>query len=637
MVLSLLVAPEAGLAASGAETAYRKATDAYAALQAAPRKQKQRTEWEKVLRLCERVYQLEPKGKHAGEALMLAGQTLVGLHRFSRDVDDLWMAVTMYERVAREVPASPLGDDALVMAGELLEKKLDAPEEAYRCYQQAVTAYPQGDKTPQARQRLDKLIRYAPTPPAVAAAPIEQVPLATKEPAAASAGAAETRLTGIRFWSNPGYTRVVLDLTTPARFTTNFLTADPVENLPPRLFFDIGPATLDPVLKAPTIVDDGLLRRIRTGVPDNGRVRVVLDLDSIGQYKAFLLSDPSRLVIDITGVKAPQIKAPSPPSLQTAPAPSPPQLPPPAAPSRQPVEQAQQSPPPPQPQPPDARAPQATVVTPPPEPAGKPAGETSQQTGKVDEVAAVLAQVPAPEPPPIVASAPLLAGLRRIVVDAGHGGKDPGAIGPSGLQEKDVTLSLAKKVAARLRETLGCDVVLTRDRDVFLPLEERTAIANKVGADLFISVHANAAPNRQAYGIETYYLNFSKNDKAAAVAARENGTSLKEVSDLEQILFDLMANSKINESSRLAAEIQKALVQRLDDDYSEVRDLGVRQGPFYVLLGASMPSVLVEAAFISHPREEKRLSSRKYQEQTAEAIADAVKSYARAHRLIAKR
>ncbi len=164
-----------------------------------------------------------------------------------------------------------------------------------------------------------------------------------------------------------------------------------------------------------------------------------------------------------------------------------------------------------------------------------------------------------------------------------------------------MTLKLAKELAKELTRQIGCEVILTRSKDVYLPLEERTAIANKVGADLFISLHANANKSREAYGIETYYLNFSKNDKAAAVAARENGTSLKQVSDLELILFDLMANAKINESSRLATEIQESLVQRISKKYSDVRDLGVRQGPFYVLLGATMPSVLVETAFISQP------------------------------------
>lgn len=621
-ILLLTALSETRLHAADLEQSYRKARETYDVLQAALRKKKRpsRDEWEKVLNRFLAIYERDPKGARAGDALFMAGKSLAGLHRTSQEDDDAWTAVTMFERVAHDFPANPLADDALVLSAELLEGPLVAPEEAYLRYRRIVDSFPKGDKAAHARRQLKELAAYAPLPrPAAAGKPPATPVSAVATPAApasanpspvaaalvpsagtessvvadgspssaAPAGPGETRLAGIRFWSNPGYTRVVLDLTVNARYTTNFLSADPVENLPPRLYLDISPATLDPVLKAPTIVDDGLLRRIRTGVPENGKVRVVLDLISVGQYKVFPLNDPYRLVIDISGDKAPAIKALAP------------------------VIQAS---------PPVVSAPAATAPA-----------------AKVDDVAAVLAQVPPPPPPPAVPSVAVSTGLRRIVVDAGHGGKDPGAIGPNGLQEKEVTLALARKVGKRLEEALGCDVVLTRDRDVFLPLEERTAIANKVGADLFISVHANAAPNRQAYGIETYYLNFSKNDKAAAVAARENGTSLKEVSDLEQILFDLMANSKINESSRLAAEIQKSLVDRLDNRFKEVRDLGVRQGPFYVLLGATMPSVLVEAAFISHPREEQRLASHKYQDETADAIAEAVGNYARAHKLIASR
>ena len=153
--------------------------------------------------------------------------------------------------------------------------------------------------------------------------------------------------------------------------------------------------------------------------------------------------------------------------------------------------------------------------------------------------------------------------------------------------------------------------------------------------DRFISLHANASPSRKAYGIETYYLNFSKNDKAAALAARENGTSLKEVGDLELILFDLMANAKINESSRLAAEIQNSLVNVLSKNYSKVKDLGVRQGPFYVLLGATMPSVLVETAFISNKMEESRLLSDKYRDRTVAAISQGVRNYTRSLKMMA--
>ncbi len=219
-------------------------------------------------------------------------------------------------------------------------------------------------------------------------------------------------------------------------------------------------------------------------------------------------------------------------------------------------------------------------------------------------------------------------GVRLIVVDAGHGGRDPGAIGPSGTREKDVNLALAKITAEALRKQLGVKVLLTRDDDTYLDLRERTAYANRVGADLFISLHANASNSSRPYGVETYFLNLSKTDEAAAVAARENGMTVEEVSNLEAILFDLMANAKINESSRLAAEIQQALVRELAPHFSDIRDLGVKQGPFHVLLGANMPSALVEAAFISNPREEKRLKSRDYQRRVADAIVRAVKHYA---------
>ena len=219
-------------------------------------------------------------------------------------------------------------------------------------------------------------------------------------------------------------------------------------------------------------------------------------------------------------------------------------------------------------------------------------------------------------------------GIRLIVVDAGHGGKDPGAVGPNRTREKDVTLKMAKYLAEQLRKELKCEVRLTRSDDRYLKLRDRTSYANKVDADLFISLHANANKNRNAYGLETYFLNLAKNNQAAEVAARENGTTLEEVSHLEAILFDLMANAKINESSRLATEVQQALVSGLKPHYSDIKDLGVRQGPFHVLLGATMPSVLVETAFISNHREEKRLNSSDYQKRVASAIVRGVKSYA---------
>ena len=222
---------------------------------------------------------------------------------------------------------------------------------------------------------------------------------------------------------------------------------------------------------------------------------------------------------------------------------------------------------------------------------------------------------------------PVISKIRRIVVDPGHGGHDPGAVGYTGLQEKDVVLSIGLKLRDLLKEELGLDVVMTRSTDVFIPLEERTAIANKVNADLFISVHANAAPNRSASGIETYYLNLAKTEKAAQLAAKENGTSLEKVSVLQAILFDLMANYKLNDSAHLADEVQKALYTKVRGQHADARNLGVKQGPFYVLVGATMPSILVEAAFLSNVQEEERLRTVAYQELCAEGILDGVSTY----------
>ncbi|SNB45556.1 N-acetylmuramoyl-L-alanine amidase [Geobacter sp. DSM 9736] len=258
-------------------------------------------------------------------------------------------------------------------------------------------------------------------------------------------------------------------------------------------------------------------------------------------------------------------------------------------------------------------------------------GDHREEIGKPKEEA-VIKQSPvqpkavAAEEKPKAVTKTGLSKIRRIVVDPGHGGHDPGAVGPHGVREKDVVLQISLKLAKKLREELGLDVVMTRSTDVFLELQERTAIANQVGADLFVSVHANAAFNRTSSGIETYYLNLAKTEKAAQLAAKENGTSLEKVSLLQAVLFDLMANYKINDSAHLAEEVQKALHRKVNAQYT-VKNLGVKQGPFYVLVGATMPSILVETAFLSNEKEEERLTDDGYQERTAEGILEGIKGY----------
>ena len=332
---------------------------------------------------------------------------------------------------------------------------------------------------------------------------------------------------------------------------------------PGRVYIDINHARLGRNIRDITI-NDGLLKGARFGQYRADVVRVVLDTENIKDYKVFPLSEPTRLIIDVRGERPAEI-------------------------SRL----------------------EASVSS-----APDPLAEL-----RPDERPAVIEKKPRTQKRPAISK------IRRIVVDPGHGGHDPGAVGPGGLQEKEVVLAIGLKLRELLKDELGLDVVMTRSTDVFIPLEERTAIANKVNADLFLSVHANAAPNRNAAGIETYYLNLAKTEKAAQLAAKENGTSLEKVSVLQAILFDLMANYKLNDSAHLADEVQRALHKKARSHYPDVKNLGVKQGPFYVLVGATMPSILVEAAFLSNAQEEVRLNDPAYRDLTAEGILDGVRGY----------
>jgi N-acetylmuramoyl-L-alanine amidase len=541
---------------------YDKARKSYYSLLDSQKDRLYRHNWLKVVELFDRVYKKHPDGRRAADALFMAGKTTFELYGISGLKEDARNSVKYFDRLPDSYPASRLADDALNFSAKIHETILEEPTPAYSRYKRIVTVYPEGDMKNKASQKLVELSRYAPKKRSV-----------SKTAAVKSSG--DNSLKTIRFWSNPGYTRVVLEMKQQVEFTSNLLKGDPGKGAASRIYIDLKQTVPVDNLLMSQDVNDGLLKKIRAGQPDSKTTRVVLDLESFKDYKVFPLAEPFRIVVDVQGDDR-IAAAPGEKSLSSA-------------------------------------------------PAGK------------DDIAGLLKTAPKERPLKVhIPETRTGKGLRRIVVDAGHGGKDPGAVGPSGVYEKKVVLAMAKAVARKLEKELNCEVIMTRTGDTFLELEERTAIANKVGADLFISIHANANKNRRARGIETYYLNFSKNDKAVEVVARENGTSLKQVGDLEMILMDLLANSKINESSRLAAEIQKSMVQNLKRHY-KVKDLGVRQGPFYVLLGATMPSVLVETAFISNYSEEKLLQNKNYQERAASAIVKGVRNYATALKLLAAR
>jgi N-acetylmuramoyl-L-alanine amidase len=241
-------------------------------------------------------------------------------------------------------------------------------------------------------------------------------------------------------------------------------------------------------------------------------------------------------------------------------------------------------------------------------------------------------KAPPPQSTPPLAALPSVTGRPlTIVVDPGHGGKDPGAIGPGGLMEKTVVLQVAQALRQTIREALpSARVILTRDKDVFVPLKRRTDMANKHQADLFISIHANSSPNPEASGVETWYLSFAANDRAKTIAARENQMPEPQLSILEVILRDLQQTDRINQSAILAGMAQTALTRQLSGQYDGIVDRGVDGAPFVVLLHTSMPSILVEISFVSNPRDEKRLGDPAYQRSLASGIFSGLHKYLQA-------
>lgn len=376
-------------------------------------------------------------------------------------------------------------------------------------------------------------------------------------PPAKTAPGAMVTVTDLRFWSNPNYTRVVIDADKEASYYHHLLKRDPSLNKPQRLYVDLSNSRLGAQIHKSIPIHDDLLSDARAGQYTSDSVRVVVDIKSFETYKIFSLRDPFRIVIDVWG--SPGSKKSPPPS------------------------------------------PAATV----------------KKGGKI---------------PPGSLAKQLALGVRRIAIDPGHGGKDYGAPGYyKGVHEKNIVLQIAKRLASKIREELKLDVIMTRTGDRFLTLEERTAFANTKNADLFVSIHTNASRDRRAYGIETYFLNLATDEEAIRVAAMENATSTKNISDLQKILYDLMQNAKINESSRLAGYVQEAVIGHLKNKrYSRVKSKGVKQAPFYVLLGAQMPSILIETAFISNPRECKRLTNTTFQQRLIEGIIQGIRSYIKA-------
>jgi N-acetylmuramoyl-L-alanine amidase len=400
----------------------------------------------------------------------------------------------------------------------------------------------------------------------------------------------------IRYIGTLSYSRVVVDLSGPAEYRVLPVSADGKSAPPNRLVVDVAAAKVGPEAREPLEVSDSMLRRIRTGQYTLDTARIVLDLARDVEARTFLLPDPYRLVIDIKGKGgALPLDDTRVTRADTARAAA-------ARPER-------------------SLEPSAAALPGGAEPAVADAREATHAR-RGDARPAARAEPPA---------APH---RFKVVIDPGHGGKDPGAHGMHGVDEKDVVLAVSKLLASSLRAD-GIEVVLTRTDDRFLSLEERTGLANAQGADLFVSIHANASTNPGLRGVEVYYLNNTDNRGTLRLAAMENNLHWdprnpelqSAIPDLSYILSDLRQTYKVEESKQLAEQLQESVVSRLGADYDRVDDLGVKEGPFYVLVGAYMPCVLVEVSFLTNPVEGRRLGTPQYRHALAEGVYQGIRRY----------
>jgi len=351
------------------------------------------------------------------------------------------------------------------------------------------------------------------------------------------------------------YTRVIVDLSGEFKYSINILPEN--KDKPPRLYVDIYPALLDGKVQRIIDLKDKHLKAVRVGQFDSQTVRVVLDLNSLTDYKVFKLGNPYQLIIDLVG-KEKRLLAKT-----------------------------------------EMKKP---IVT-----------ENNKPKDKPKDYINLARQ--------------LGLGVKRIMLDPGHGGEDPGALGPNGLKEKDVVLKLAHLIGNKLESRLGVEVLYTRTNDVFIPLAKRPALANSKKADLFISLHLNASPDPKAKGIEVYYLNFTTDPEAMRVAALENRANNQGLAELQDLVKAVLANTKLNESRELATKIQRELVRHLSKYYPDVEDRGVKYAPFLVLVGTRMPAVLIEVDFITNPEIAKRFTDGEYLENIAEGIVKGIEAY----------
>jgi len=648
-------------------------------LEARPVRERGRQDYQNVINAYRRVYLESPSSTKADPSVFATAQLLEEMGRRFEDEELLHSAIQQYEFLRRQYPGSTSRFAALFHIGEIYQEDLHDRPRAQETFQEFLRRYPRNQFAEEARKELAQLaakpeLRSGPHRQEVGSTTAEddgenravddKLAAHSRGPDNADAvrptdgsRAKLVKVTGIHSWSTAEGTRVAIELDGRVQYESQT-----IEN-PNRVFFDLFDTRLDPEFSKNFDVAPGLVKRIRVSQFKAHQTRIVLEVNGDLDFETRLLSSPPRLVIELRNKLAPTTwvakedasVAPA-EETQSSPASAPrsvaSEAPDRTAKTSSEKDRAGG----------DSRAATSVVVTsngvkktiveadeddsPSPKTATADASErpgpvrtvTSTPPAAKDKLSASKPKnasrdsLEAREAQPMASgdrSLTRVLGLKigKIVIDPGHGGHDTGTIGPHGLEEKDLVLEVSLRLGQLLESRLGAQVIYTRDDDSFVPLETRTAIANREAADLFISVHANSSHDPQARGVETYYLNFTSSPEALEVAARENAVSEESIHELQDLVKKIALKEKIEESREFAVDVDQSLHGGLRAKSPGLPDRGVKKAPFIVLIGANMPSILAEISFLSNPADERRLKTAEYRERIAEALYRGIAKY----------
>jgi N-acetylmuramoyl-L-alanine amidase len=582
-----------------------------------------------------KVYLISAQAEEVTPALIAEGRLYREMGRLY-DPKYFGSAIAAYSFLIKQYPGSEYRGEALFTIAQIQKDDLGKTDDAAATFQDYLKRFPRSERSAEAREALKEIANPSAAPlPYVASSTVSPTPVAAAAPASAApqsldgppevagervdpqlAANGTPYVKDVQTWNAQNATRIIVALNGSIKYDAARIAS------PDRIYFDLYNAQLNPKLANRTWnIDTGLLKSLRVAQNKQGVVRLVLDVDGAKDYSAFLVANPYRLVIDVRSSSAPALLAKNAASAAAVASPMTPAVP--AAPKTLATGAAPSA--------------SASATSKPTVAAAKGAASALAKMNSSPPKPAAAPKIAELTPPPVPkpmrdgqASLTRALGLKinRIVIDAGHGGHDTGTIGPHGLMEKDLCLDVALRLGKLIEEKLpGADVIYTRKDDTFVPLEQRTAIANEAKADLFISIHANSSRDPDARGIETYYLNFANSEDSMEVAARENAEAQESLHDLQDLIKKIARNEKIEESKELAGDIQDTLTQRLQLISRSERNRGVKKAPFVVLIGADMPSVLSEISFVSNPSDEKLLRKNDQRERIADGLYRGIATY----------